>query len=158
MTQIEKVRDNDPVQDASDEAMRGFIGYSLKRAYLVIHHAATGALEEFGLKVRSFSALSLIVTNPGVTPSRLAEMLRIERSNVVLLIDELETRELISRTRDGSDRRRYALNPTLRGQHLQEKAARAVGNAENRLASRLTAAEQTQLAALLHRLEDGTAG
>jgi hypothetical protein len=96
-------------QDVSDNAMRKFLGYSLRRVYLVLHQAATGALEKHGLKVRSFSALSLIVANSGVTPSRLADMLQIERSNLVVIIDELETRDLVARTCDTGDRRRYAL-------------------------------------------------
>lgn len=157
MTQNKTADEPELPGDASDLGMRGFLGYSLKRAYIVLHQAATGALDESGLKVRSFTALSLIVSNPGVAPSRLADMLRIERSNLVLIIDELETRELISRTRDPHDRRRFALSATLRGRRLQEKAAAAVKADEARAASRLSAEEQALLVSLLERIEDGPA-
>ena len=148
----------EPADDMSDAAMRTHLGYSLKRTYLVVHQVASDALDPFGLKVRSFSALSLIVANPGITPSRLAELLKIERSNLVLILDDLETRDLIGRTRDPGDRRRYALSATLAGRRLQEKATLATTRAEQRLTDRLSADEQDTLLALLRRIEDGLAG
>lgn len=139
---------------SSDEVMREHLGYSLKRAYMSIHRKTTDELEKFALKVRSFSALSLIVANPGIPPSRLAEILQIERSNLVLIMDELETRELISRTRDPHDRRRFALNATLRGKRLQEKAAAATLAQQTQITARFTAAEYETLTAFLRRIEE----
>jgi DNA-binding MarR family transcriptional regulator len=138
-----------------DAVMREFVGYNLKRAYIVLHQAATRALEEHDLRVRSFSALSLIVGNPGVSPSELADMLQMERSNLVLIVDELDTRDLISRTRMKSDRRRYALNATLRGRRLHEKAAAAIRRADERPLLRLTAEDRAQLVNLLSKIEMG---
>ncbi|MCA0922579.1 MarR family winged helix-turn-helix transcriptional regulator [Pseudooceanicola nanhaiensis] len=156
MTQHTAKQEVEETDCASDEAMREFLGYSLKRAYMVSHKNASEAIEPFGLKVRSFSALTLIVSNPGIPPSRLAEILQIERSNLVLIMDELETRELISRTRDPQDRRRFALNATLRGKRLQEKAAAASAARQEKIISRLTTAEYETLQALLRRFEEGS--
>ena len=143
-----------PADGCSDQAMRPFLGYNLKRAYMIAHRSASAVMEEVGLKVRSFSALSLIVANPGIPPSRLAEILQIERSNLVLIMDELETRELISRTRDPRDRRRFALKATLRGKRLQERAAAAELAREETIRSRFTPQEYDTLIALLRRIED----
>jgi len=156
MPHSESPQQEDRDDAMSDAAMRTHLGYSLKRTYLVVHQAASVALDQFGLKVRSFSALSLIAANPGITPSQLAEMLRIERSNLVLIMDELETRDLITRTRDPGDRRRYALSATLAGRRLQEKAAQAANTAEHRLIAGLSPVEQETLLSLLRRIEDGT--
>jgi DNA-binding MarR family transcriptional regulator len=149
----------DPVDElidgGADAVMREFVGYNLKRAYIVLHHAAASALAEYDLRVRAFSALSLIVGNPGVSPSELAGMLQMERSNLVLIIDELETRDLISRVRMKSDRRRYALSATLRGRRLHEKAAAAIRRADERPLLRLSADERAQLVSLLSKIEMG---
>lgn len=160
MSQPEKALEEgtQPQEDAgtaSDEAMRDFVGYSLKRAYMGAHRNATEALEPFDLRVRSFSALTLIVANPGIPPSRLAEILQIERSNLVVIIDELETRELISRSRDPQDRRRFALHATLCGRQLQEKAAAAKSARQEEIISRLSAGEYEMLKSLLRRIEEG---
>ncbi len=138
-----------------DAVMRKFIGYNLKRAYIVLHQVATQALDAHDLRVRSFSALSLIVGNPGVSPSELADMLQMERSNLVLIVDELESRDLISRTRMKLDRRRYALKATLRGRRLHEKAAAAIRRADERPLLRLTAEDRAQLVNLLSKIEMG---
>ncbi len=50
----------------------------------------------------------------------------IERPNLVVIIDELERRELINRERVPTDRRAYALIATLAGRRLYEKAVAAV--------------------------------
>lgn len=157
MTQRDELRSEGLAETAADAVMREFLGYNIKRAYLVLHQAANDALDGFALKVRSFSALSLIVSNPGITPSELAEMLEMERSNLVLIIDDLETRDLISRTQKKTDRRRYALNATLRGRHLRDKAAAAIRQADERPLLRLSAEERATLVTLLSRIEAGGA-
>ncbi|WP_233270569.1 MarR family winged helix-turn-helix transcriptional regulator [Chachezhania sediminis] len=139
----------------TDDIMRSFIGYSLKRAYLVVHRVAQGALQPFDLKIRSFSALSLIVGRPGITLTELAEVLQVERSNLVLIMDELEQRDLIARVRDPKDRRRYSLHATIRGRRLLEKASAATSAEEGRLTANLTDDELDTLLKLLRKLETG---
>ena len=114
------------VDPPSDNALRGFLGYNLKRAYLAVHPAAKAAMTEFGLRVPSFSCLSVIVENPGIAPSVLAEYLKMERSNIVVIIDELESRELVNRTRSTVDRRRFALTATVRGHRIHEQTVGAI--------------------------------
>lgn len=136
-----------------DQAMRQYVGYTVKRAYMVIQPAVQEAIAPFGLRIPSFSCLSVIVANPGIAPSVLAETLKMERSNIVLVVDELETAELISRTQMKTDRRRHALTATMRGKQVHKKAAAAVEEAEMRLTAGFDDAEREQLIALLARIE-----
>lgn len=138
---------------AEDGAVRDLFGYRLKRAYMVLHPLAQTGLADLGLRVLSFSCLSVIVRNPGIAPSALAEQLKMERSNIVVVLDELETLELISRTQQKTDRRRYALNATVRGRRLHDKAAETLRRNEARLLQGLSFEEQDQLAALLAKIE-----
>jgi len=122
----------------SDDALRRFLGYRLKRAHNVLHAGLVRALEPFGLRVVSYSALLMIVENPGLRQSQLADALSIERPNMVLSIDELEKRKLIERHRDPEDRRAYALRPTPAGERLIAKATAAVEAHEREATRRLT--------------------
>ena len=141
------------IADANDVTLRQFVGYNVKRAYMVLQPATQAALADLDLRIPSFSSLAVIVRNPGIAPSVLAEHLKIERSNLVVIIDELETRELISRTQMKTDRRRYALTATMRGRQLHDKAIAALHRAEDRQLGRLTAEERAQLVALLNKIE-----
>ncbi|NVO25660.1 MarR family winged helix-turn-helix transcriptional regulator [Donghicola mangrovi] len=139
----------------SDTQLREFLGYRLKRAYMVVHRAASNVLQQFELGTRSFTVLSLVAANPGASLSQLADLLLIERSNMVLILDDLETRELVKRSRDPNDRRRYLLKPTLQGLRVLEGATAAAFEEDKRLARALNDEEFALLMSLLRRVEEG---
>ena len=114
------------VETVSDAPLRQFVGYHIKRAFNVIQADLSKVLQQFELRMLSYSVLVLIVENPGIRQSQLSDTLAIERPNLVIIIDELESRELIVRDRLLSDRRAYLLQATLAGHHLCEKAFEAV--------------------------------
>ena len=136
------------VVHASDATLRNFIGYSLKRAFNVIQSDLAQTLKPFDLRMMTYTALVLIVDNPGLSQSQLAEAMDIERPNLVVIIDELERRELIVRDRVPTDRRAYALKATLLGRQLYDRAVAAVTAHEERLLSGLSEdARATMIAA-----------
>lgn len=117
----------------SDATMRSFVGYQMKRAFNVVQSDLTKTLKPFDLRMITYTALVLIVDNPGLRQSQLAQAMDIERPNLVVIIDELERRELITRDRIKSDRRAYALKATLLGRRLCEQAVAAVIEHEAKL-------------------------
>lgn len=158
MPQLGESPDEQPGPQVEDNVLGSMIGYRLKRAYMMIHPEAQRALAEDDLKVVSFSCLSIIVENPGIVQSQLADILRMERSNLVVIIDQLEERGLITRTKVPTDRRRYALTATLRGRHLRDRAAQRIRQAEDALFGRLEEEDRARLIAALTRLEGGKPG
>lgn len=136
-----------------DSRLRSLIGYSLKRAYLCALDQFNGAVSGFDLRNTSYSCLDLIVANPDIAPSRLAEALRMERPNLVVILDALEERNLISRQQLKSDRRYYALRATLKGRRLFEQAHAAATAAEDKVLAGLDSAERDTLFRLLGRIE-----
>tara|TARA_R110002110_G_scaffold31590_5_gene111065 strand:+ start:1027 stop:1494 length:468 start_codon:yes stop_codon:yes gene_type:complete len=138
----------------SDGVMHEHLGYRLKRAYMVVHRSAATALKGHDLTPRSFTALALIAANPGVTLTELAELLSSERSNLILIVDDFEARELISRKRDTKDRRRYALAVTIKGQSLLDRASKDSRKQDARIASSLEQAEFEHLLQLLSKIEE----
>ncbi|MCA0995915.1 MarR family winged helix-turn-helix transcriptional regulator [Alloyangia pacifica] len=137
-----------------DTVLGNLIGYRLKRAYMQIQPEAQRVLAEDDLRVVSFSCLSIITDNPGIVQSELADALQMERSNLVVIIDELEQRGLIARKKVPTDRRRYALTATLRGRRLRDHAAERVRTAEDEIIGRLNGEDRAHLMTVLGRLED----
>lgn len=138
--------------EITDQNLRQYVGYNMKRAMLAVREDIRETLEPFGLRNTSFSTLSIIVENPGVSQSRLAETLAVERSGIVTLVDELEQAGLIERGRVAGDRRQYALRTTKEGEKIWREAERAVHAHEDALFRNLTAEERETLRDLLGRV------
>ena len=137
-----------------DENLRQFAGYSMKRAMSVIQTDVNAALTPFELRMVTFSALVVIADNPGLKQAQLADALSIERPNLVLVVDELERRDLILRDRDPADRRAYALQVTLAGRRLGDRAMAAVQDHEKRMTAGLTEDQRQALIAALRQIEE----
>ena len=141
-----------PPTTISDDTLRRFLGYHMKRAFNVVQADLTATLKPFDLRMLTYTALVLICDNPGLSQAQLAAAMDIERPNLVVIIDELERRELINRTRLPSDRRTYALIPTLAGRRLCDKAVAAVEAHEARLFAGLDEESRATVVALLSKV------
>lgn len=117
----------------SDQTLNRFMGYHMKRAFNVVQSDLSDTLKQFDLRMLTFTALTLIRDNPGLSQSQLADAMDIERPNMVVIVDELERRDLIQRDRVPTDRRAYALSVTLAGGRLCDKAIEAINTHEDRL-------------------------
>ena len=127
----------------------GLLGYRLRRAQQAV-------FRDFARSVHDVSpgragVLMLIEANPGVTQSRLALAVGLDRSTMVGVLDHLEERALIARRR-GEDRRTNGLWLTAGGRALLATMKRRIASHERRVAARLSAAERKQLLALLEKL------
>lgn len=114
------------VSDVNDQTLRGLVGYHLKRASNAVQADLATTLQPFELRMITYTALVIIVDNPGLRQSQLADAMDVERPNLVVIIDELEGRELIVRDKVPTDRRAYALHATLMGHQLAARALQAV--------------------------------
>lgn len=117
----------------SDDSLRQFSGYHLKRAFNAMQTDLNQSLKPLGLRMVTYSVLSVIVENPGLRQSHLADVLSVERPNLVVILDDLERQDLIVRERVPTDRRAYSLLVTLAGRALYEKALAATKEHEARL-------------------------
>jgi len=151
MSTLKKTPDTVSVTaDCSD--LEGLVGYNLKRAYVIVQSDFRHALGKDGLSARSFSALSLVVQNPEITQSELSRLLKIERSGLVAIVDELETHEYISRTTVPGDRRVQALVPLNAGMAAYSQALSQVQTHEKKLLANLNDSELKTLLQLLKKV------
>jgi DNA-binding MarR family transcriptional regulator len=134
-----------------NEALIDDTSFLLARASALSNAAGNAALAELGLKVRSYSVLEL-AGNEGRTSQReIADFLRLDPSQVVALVDELQRAKLVDREPDPRDRRANVIVATPLGIDLLAKARAKVRTAVQTLHSDLTENERETLAALLRR-------
>lgn len=126
MSPKSKIQSPTQVEIVRDDTLRQFLGYHLKRTSNAILADLAETLKPYDLRMLTYTALVLIVDNPGMRQYQLADAMDIERSNLVVLLDELERRDLIIREKVPTDRRAYALRATLPGNRLCQKAIAAV--------------------------------
>lgn len=105
------------------------IGFLLSRAGASMAGAAKTALAQFDLRVRSYSVLALACEHSGGLGQRqIAENLGLDPSQIVALVDDLESRELIARRVDPDDRRNKRIHATETGRALCVDAQRALAS------------------------------
>ena len=124
-----------PPEKVNDETLRAHVGYHMKRAFNIVQADLTLTLKPFELRMLTYTALALIVGNPGLSQAQLAQAMGIERPNLVVIVDELERRELI-----------------VRGRRLFGKANAAVIAHENRLFADMDDATRGTLTDALSRI------
>jgi DNA-binding MarR family transcriptional regulator len=125
------------------------IEFLTARARAVGTARANAALAAVDLRVRSYSVLSLAASGESPSQRELAEFLSLDASQIVALVDELETRGLVVRTQDARDRRSKSITATASGARLAERASAIVRAAEAESLGALTVAERDQLRDLL---------
>ncbi len=145
-------RDMEVAFEAEASDLEDLIGYNLKRAYVIVRTDFRAALGSDGFSARVFSALSLTVKYPNITQSELARMMGIERSGLVAIVDELESKDYLHRAPVPGDRRVQALVPTLAGKRAYDAAIKAVRAHEDRLFSDMTDEEKETLLGLLKKI------
>lgn len=129
--------------------LTGLLGYRLRLAQQAVFRDFARAIPE--ASPGRAGILFLIEANPGVTQSRLAQAVGLDRSTMVGVLHTLEERALVERRR-GEDRRTNGLWLTRGGRVLVANLKQRIRVHERRVATRLTAAERTQLLALLEKL------
>ena len=131
--------------------MSGLLGYRLRVAQQAVFRDFARSIPE--ASPGRVGILLLVDANPGVTQSRLAQAVGIDRSTMVGVLHALQARELIERRR-GEDRRTNGLWLTRAGRALVAGLKQRIRVHERRVAARLSPAERVQLLELLEKLAD----
>jgi DNA-binding MarR family transcriptional regulator len=93
--------------------------------------ALTGeALAPFGIDGRECAVLLAIDDRVPVSQHEVARRMGVDRTSMVMLIDELEGKGLVHRRQDPADRRRNVVELTGEGKKILARAVRASDKAE----------------------------
>jgi DNA-binding MarR family transcriptional regulator len=118
-----------------------------------IHRWSTD--EMLGMRLKPYMALGKIHDHPGTTQQELETALLMDANSVVLILNELEARQLSIRRRDPQDRRRHIVEITDAGRQALERADKAREALEGELLAPLSAEERKTLHRLLTRVAAG---
>ena len=110
---------------------------------------------ELELTPRDAGAIRVLGRSPGISQRELATRLGTTPSRIVPLLDSLEHRGLVERSRSERDRRNYELSLTETGQALLAPLRRIAEAHQRAVLAALTVDEQVQLASLLSKLSAG---
>lgn len=113
-----------PVEADPAELLESQIGFQLRLAQLAVFAEIIDRMKEIGLRPVDLSVLMLIEAKPGLRQHVIGDRLKIQRPNVVALIDALQERGLVERRVDKKDRRANQLGLTPSGSDLLMKAKR----------------------------------
>jgi MarR family transcriptional regulator, lower aerobic nicotinate degradation pathway regulator len=126
--------------------------FLLKRLGFAAKDQTHDAFEGTGLSAFHFAVLSLLEEDPRETQAVIADALGYDRGHLVRLLDELEERHLVVRTRDPADRRRHVVKMTGDGRKTLGEMRTIVSTLEDDFLAPLDAAERAALHGLLLRL------
>lgn len=129
------------------------LGYRLRRAQGAVHRHYVAAVDELKLTQKQTAVMWLVLGNPGVAQGALGAALGMDRATMMVLVDRLEKRGLLRRSRSRQDARRRELHVTPAGQRLMARVRERVAQHEAQLKGLFSAAELRTLERLLGRLQ-----
>jgi DNA-binding MarR family transcriptional regulator len=115
--------------------LASYTGYLVRLVALRTERCARAALPP-GRDLRDLAVLCVLADRP-LSQARLGNLLEVNRTVMITVIDELEAAGLVRRDRDPADRRRYALRVTGEGRAALRQMNESAGSAENTLAAPL---------------------
>ena len=127
-------------------------------AYLLVQlgfHVArrfSERLAPLGLEPRQFGMLTRLAANEGTSQQAIGELIGLNPTRMVFLVDELEKQGLVERRRNPADRRSYELYLTDQGRAKLGEAQRVSTDNDREIGASLTGAQRRELAALLRQV------
>src|SRR4051812_45287377 len=128
------------------------LGYLLKHASLRYDRLATAELEPLGIRPREWAALLCLDEQNGLSQREVAELLGIDRTRMVALVDELQQKGWVERRTHADDRRKNIVTLTGTGRELKDRGASVMDECERRFLSGLSDTDTAQLKRALEAL------
>ena len=132
-------------------ALEGYIGFHLRQAQNASFKAFQRQTGEPGLRPGWFAVLSLIDSNPGITPVLLSRASGRDKSTLTPVLRDLTHRNLIEKLPVANDKRSYALALTAAGRDKLRKLAKHAEIHDRKL-DQIAGPRKVELVALLRRI------
>jgi DNA-binding MarR family transcriptional regulator len=132
-------------------ALAGYTGHLLRAAFVAAQDYARARLPG-DAQPREFGILTVLASTGPRSQQQLGELLGVNRTSMVQVIDRLEGAGLLERRRNPADRRSYALQPTDEGLAALTRIGPAVQEAEAGFTAPLGKTGRERLNALLRKL------
>jgi DNA-binding MarR family transcriptional regulator len=121
------------------------LGYLLKHAHLRYAQLTTGELESLGVSPRQWAALNCLDEQHALSQREVAELLGVDRTTMVALVDELEARGWVTRQPLADDRRKNIVHLTGTGRDLMRRGGLVIDECERRFLAALSEPDAARL-------------
>lgn len=122
------------------------------KVHQLVRKALSDGLTEVGLELPQYDVLSAAFRFPGLGQSELAEKLLVGRSNLSMLLPEMERKKWIRREPDESDRRIRRLYLTPKGEKLAAAGLQIQVNLVNHMSKAIDDDECDVIGDLMRRV------
>ena len=151
--------------DAADDEMEPVnlgrlgqaLGFRFRRVQNRLARDFLGRIAAWKLRAGMFSSLEIIANNPGISQATLSGEVGLDKSAIVPLVDELERRGWVLRTRSKTDRRRNHLSITDAGQIELDQLAALMIESESAALAVLSEEERDVISRALDKVYDAYA-
>ncbi len=127
---------------------------AVARACHAVERAVAVALQPFDLKPAQLDVLMNLYRHPGMSQHDLARKLLVGRSNITMLLPQMESRNLLRREGDEKDKRVLRLTLTAEGETLLMQALKVHMELIEKAMSQSTTAECDMLGDQMRRVAD----
>ncbi|MFE2584096.1 MarR family winged helix-turn-helix transcriptional regulator [Streptomyces sp. NPDC059378] len=137
---------------ASGSRLHSDLHWVFARLKQALATAEVSVVREHGMTLWGYTVLMAIVEAPVRSQLALAQAVSVDKSKLVLVLDELEAAGLVRRRPDPADRRARIVEATEDGRRALDAAREDVEAIENRLLDDLDAPAQQALRSVLRQL------
>jgi len=95
--------------------------YLIRRLQMISTAIMAEAFEAEDVSLPQWAVLTIVDNHPEIEQSRLAELVSIDKTNTGRLVDQLETKGLVKRLPNGSDRRVWMIRCTSLGRKTRKR-------------------------------------
>jgi len=127
-------------------------GFLLARLGMALKMQTMDAFEAEGFSAYQYSVLALLDEGPRTAQAAIADALQFDPSQLVAMLDGLESRGFIERRRDPNDRRRQMVTLTAAGKRQLAAFRKLVKRIEDEFLEPLDEEERSELHELLLRV------
>lgn len=128
------------------------LGYLSRYAHRAFVKALARELEPHGILTSQWSVLRILWGASGLTQVELAERMRVEKASLTGVLEGMEKKGLIVRTRNLKDRRKINITLTKTAEKLKDKILPCAARINSRASRGMSAAEVAALRASLTTL------
>ncbi len=132
--------------------IRNIVGFHLRLAYGTVYRHFTETFAHLDLTQKQVSVLWLVADHPEIAQTGLAQRMRMDRATTMAIVNRLESKGYLARSKSKTDARKQALNLTESGRKALARAKGAIRQHEHWLKSRFSDKEVDKLIELLTRI------
>ena len=134
--------------------IRNIVGFHIRLAHGAVYRHFTETFAQLDLTQKQVSVLWLVADHPDIAQTGLAQRMRMDRATTMAIVNRLEGKGYLARSKSSNDGRKQALNLTAPGRKALSTAKRAIQQHEQWLKSRFNEREVSKLIELLSRIHE----